>query len=113
MRVNFSTALQANYAQPRYKHHRVVDDQCGVVTAMVTTPGERQGTVPLVRQGRTRGQTLSPSPGRTDNAADSRAGISRDKQGLSPNVSWRPVDIAGPGRAGICPSPVPPLGDSP
>lgn len=27
-------------AQLRYKHHRVVDDQCGVVTAMVTTPGD-------------------------------------------------------------------------
>jgi transposase len=27
-------------ARPRYKHHRGVDDRCGVVTAVVTTPGD-------------------------------------------------------------------------
>jgi transposase len=44
---------RSSYAQPRYKHHRVVDDQCGVVTAMVTTPGdveENRELVRLVRQ---------------------------------------------------------------
>jgi len=27
-------------ARPRYKHHRAVDDRCGVITACVTTPGD-------------------------------------------------------------------------
>jgi hypothetical protein len=27
-------------AQPRYKNHRGVDDQCGVITAVCTTPGD-------------------------------------------------------------------------
>lgn len=27
-------------ARPRYKHHRMVDDQCGVITAVVTTAGD-------------------------------------------------------------------------
>jgi transposase len=27
-------------ARPRYKNHRAVDDQCGVITAMTTTPGD-------------------------------------------------------------------------
>lgn len=27
-------------SRPRYKHHRAVDDQCGVITAVETTPGD-------------------------------------------------------------------------
>jgi len=27
-------------ARPRYKHHRMVDDRCGVITAVETTPGD-------------------------------------------------------------------------
>jgi transposase len=27
-------------SRPRYKHHRAVDDRCGVITAVVTTPGD-------------------------------------------------------------------------
>ena len=27
-------------SRPRYKHHRAVDDQCGVITAIETTPGD-------------------------------------------------------------------------
>lgn len=44
---------RTNYARPRYKHHRVVDDQCGVITAMETTAGdveENRELIGLVRQ---------------------------------------------------------------
>lgn len=27
-------------SRPRYKHHRIVDDKCGVITAALTTPGD-------------------------------------------------------------------------
>jgi transposase len=40
-------------ARPRYKHHRAVDEQCGVITAVETTPAdvaENQKLVDLVRQ---------------------------------------------------------------
>ncbi len=40
-------------ARPRYKHHRAVDDQCGVITAIETTPGdvaENEKLVDLVQQ---------------------------------------------------------------
>lgn len=40
-------------ARPRYKHHRAIDDQCGVITAMETTPAdvtENQKLVDLVKQ---------------------------------------------------------------
>ena len=40
-------------ARPRYKHHRAVDDQCGVITAMETTPAdvaENEKLVALVQQ---------------------------------------------------------------
>jgi transposase len=39
--------------RPRYKQHRAVDDRCGVITALVTTPGdvaEPAQTVPLMAQ---------------------------------------------------------------
>jgi transposase len=39
--------------RPRYKQHRAVDDRCGVITAVVTTPGdvaEPTQTVPLLEQ---------------------------------------------------------------
>jgi transposase len=39
--------------RPRYKQHRAVDDRCGVITAVVTTPGdiaEPTQTVPLIEQ---------------------------------------------------------------
>jgi transposase len=39
--------------RPRYKQHRAVDDRCGVITAVVTTPGdvaEPTQSVPLVAQ---------------------------------------------------------------
>lgn len=40
-------------ARPRYKHHRSVDDQCGVVTAVETTPGdvpEAERLLPVIVQ---------------------------------------------------------------
>lgn len=40
-------------SRPRYKHHRAVDDRCGVITAVVTTPGdipEPAQTLPLIAQ---------------------------------------------------------------
>jgi hypothetical protein len=40
-------------ARPRYKHHRVVDDQCGVITAVETTAGdimENEKLIALVEQ---------------------------------------------------------------
>lgn len=40
-------------ARPRYKHHRMVDDRCGVITAVATTPGdiaEPEQTQPLLVQ---------------------------------------------------------------
>lgn len=40
-------------ARPRYKHHRMVDDRCGVITAVETTPGcvaEAEQVVPLLVQ---------------------------------------------------------------
>jgi IS5 family transposase len=39
--------------RPRYKQHRAVDDRCGVITAVVTTPGdvaEPTQTIPLIEQ---------------------------------------------------------------
>ena len=39
--------------RPRYKQHRAVDDRCGVITAVVTTPGdvaEPTQSVPLIEQ---------------------------------------------------------------
>lgn len=35
-----SKGPQSGTARPRYKHHRMVDDRCGVITAVATTPGE-------------------------------------------------------------------------
>jgi transposase len=43
----------ADPAKLRYKHHRAVDDQCGVITAVETTPGdvmENQKLMALVQQ---------------------------------------------------------------
>ena len=40
-------------SRPRYKHHRAVDDRCGVITAVVTTAGdvpEPTQALPLVAQ---------------------------------------------------------------
>jgi transposase len=40
-------------ARPRYKHHRSVDDQCGVITAVETTPGdvpEAERLLPVITQ---------------------------------------------------------------
>ena len=40
-------------SRPRYKQHRAVDDRCGVVTAVITTPGdvpEPTQTIPLLDQ---------------------------------------------------------------
>lgn len=31
---------QQGETRPRYKHHRAVDDRCGVITAVITTPGD-------------------------------------------------------------------------
>lgn len=35
-------------SRPRYKHHRVVDDAKGVITAMETTPGSVKENGPLM-----------------------------------------------------------------
>src|SRR5262245_24303745 len=43
----------AEAARPRYKQHRAVDDQCGVITAVETTPAdinENEKLIELVRQ---------------------------------------------------------------
>jgi uncharacterized protein (UPF0179 family) len=43
----------AEAARPRYKNHRVVDDQCGVITAVETTPAdinENEKLLDLVQQ---------------------------------------------------------------
>lgn len=48
-------------SRPRYKTHRVVDDQCGVITAVETTPGgtaENERLMPLVRQHESRTKTV-------------------------------------------------------
>lgn len=40
-------------ARPRYKHHRAVDDRCGVITAVETTPGdvpEAERLLPVIAQ---------------------------------------------------------------
>jgi hypothetical protein len=40
-------------ARPRYKHHRMVDERCGVITAVAITPGdvtEAAQVAPLVTQ---------------------------------------------------------------
>ena len=38
--VRHSKMGGAGDSRPRYKHHRAVDDQCGVITAIETTPGD-------------------------------------------------------------------------
>jgi transposase len=35
-----SKGPQSGTARPRYKHHRMIDDRCGVITAVATTPGD-------------------------------------------------------------------------
>lgn len=43
----------ASESRPRYKTHRAVDDQCGVITAVETSPGsvaENERLIPLVDQ---------------------------------------------------------------
>lgn len=35
-----SKGPQSGTARPRYKHHRMIDDQCGVITAVATTAGD-------------------------------------------------------------------------
>ncbi len=35
-----SKGPQSGTARPRYKHHRMVDDRCGVITAVATTAGD-------------------------------------------------------------------------
>lgn len=37
-------------ARPRYKRHRMVDDRCGVITAVATTPAEVTQTALLLAQ---------------------------------------------------------------
>lgn len=53
--------------RPRYKQHRAVDDRCGVITALVTTPGdiaEPTQTVPLIEQHqRNSGRVVTPAVG--------------------------------------------------
>lgn len=44
---------QSGTARPRYKHHRMVDDRCGVITAVATTAGdvpEPAQVSPLIQQ---------------------------------------------------------------
>jgi transposase len=48
-----SRGPQSGAARPRYKHHRMVDDRCGVITAVATTGGdvtEASQVTPLVAQ---------------------------------------------------------------
>lgn len=50
-------------SRPRYKTHRAIDDQCGIITAVETTPGgtaENERLIPLVEQHEARtGHTVS------------------------------------------------------
>lgn len=48
-----SKGPQSGTARPRYKHHRMVDDRCGVITAVATTAGdvaEPAQAIPLLAQ---------------------------------------------------------------
>lgn len=48
-----SKGPQSGTARPRYKHHRMVDDRCGVITAVATTGGdiaEATQVEPLIAQ---------------------------------------------------------------
>lgn len=48
-----SKGPQSGTARPRYKHHRMVDDRCGVITAIATTTGdiaEPTQVTPLIKQ---------------------------------------------------------------
>jgi transposase len=48
-----SKGPQSGTARPRYKHHRMVDDRCGVITAITTTAGdvhEPEQVLPLIAQ---------------------------------------------------------------
>ena len=55
-----SKGPQSGTARPRYKHHRMVDDRCGVITAVATTPGdvpETEQVSPLLEQHETNTQS--------------------------------------------------------
>jgi hypothetical protein len=48
-----SKGAKSGTARPRYKHHRAVDDRCGVITAVVTTAGDKHEAsqvMPLLTQ---------------------------------------------------------------
>jgi transposase len=48
-----SKGPQSGTARPRYKHHRMIDDRCGVITAVATTAGdvaEPEQVQPLLTQ---------------------------------------------------------------
>lgn len=48
-----SKGPQSGTARPRYKHHRMIDDRCGVITAVATTTGdvaEAHEVLPLLAQ---------------------------------------------------------------
>lgn len=54
-----SKGPQSGTARPRYKHHRMVDDRCGVITAVATTAGdvaEAAQVSPLIAQHETNTQ---------------------------------------------------------
>jgi len=48
--------------RPRYKHHRAVDDQCGVITAVVTTPGDVAEPSQALRLVKQHAQNVGCSP---------------------------------------------------
>lgn len=55
-----SKGPQSGTARPRYKHHRMIDDRCGVITALATTPGdvpETEQVSPLLKQHETNTQS--------------------------------------------------------
>ena len=91
-----SKGPQSGTARPRYKHHRTVDDRCGVITAVATTPGD---VCPA-------GQTMTPRRFHerrqmTDCVADKkictqcplRAACTKSKTGRSVARHWREKDL--------------------
>jgi transposase len=77
-------------SRPRYKHHRAVDDACGVITAVVTTSGdvdEATQLVPLLEQHEANTHSTA-----TTVVADSKYGtienfLACDKRGVRPHMT--------------------------
>lgn len=97
-----SQGPQSGTARPRYKHHRMVDDRCGVITAVATTAGavtEASQVEPLRQQ-------HAEHPGAEVNAVVGDRGYgtvgpycARIAQGVRPHMA--PLPPAGHKSAGL------------